>query len=296
VAVPTVTSLSTALGRSHGGNLLSAFGTNFRVAPALPAPVAEPMRVTVGGKVSPQVGVASSTEVVFLALDDDGEPIPGESATLQAAYRTRKPYYDTPHKSIYGRITDALMDVLENDLVDTVRISSSPDFDPEAADASNVVDLPTYPAIVLLGPRTRLSRTVTGSARSVLVTQTGRVKRRPRGARRDLVYDFLLVEKTKQADLALHADLVQWFDSTGYVYMLRDEGNLSMGTCRYRVGLESDIVSAGEPNLTDVRVFRGTMGVLGVALGDLPGFVDDTVRSIAGVLTDPSVNVEPKEQ
>jgi len=112
MAVPTITSVSPVTGPAAGKNVITIVGTNFKVpvSPwAIPTPDAVPtVRVTLGGRTSPQVDVLSATTLRFVAprmrhpdtrtdayakstivltnLDGDGNPIAGESVTRANAY------------------------------------------------------------------------------------------------------------------------------------------------------------------------------------------------------------------
>ncbi len=218
----------------------------------------------------------------------------GETATLTAGYTHRRPFYDSLHKSIYARIAERIVAVMSNDLIANVKLSSSQDFDPVTGDGSNFIDVGTFPAIALFGPRERLSRL--GSKRRSIVYQAttdNKIKRRRARRKVDLVWDMVLVMKgdgAKLGEVNLMAATRGWFDDNGYLDLDVDPTDPSNGFVRYPMGLESDLVPFGEPNASDVRNFRGTFAVMNLTVEDAPGMVNDSVDAVSGRLNSVTIN------
>jgi hypothetical protein len=116
MAVPTISNLSPTQGPSRGYNVLVITGTNFRTRAltyAIPwVDLPTTCSVTVNGRAARKVWVRSSTEigvlvpqyrggadatsfaavdVVVTNLDDDGNPIAGETVTSSGAYTYKRP-------------------------------------------------------------------------------------------------------------------------------------------------------------------------------------------------------------
>ena len=139
MAVPTISAISPSTGQAAGGNMVTITGTNFRT-PTLdytlpPVDLVPTVKVTVNGVDAETVEVLSDTELWFLAprytgsphadqyptvdvtvtnLDDDGDPIAGETVTEADGYRYYRwvlgaPASDPPMLVIVKQLLSDLM-------------------------------------------------------------------------------------------------------------------------------------------------------------------------------------------
>lgn len=166
----TITSISPMIGHTGGRSLVTIDGSGFRLPTAQAAasgitPEPPPsVRVSFGGVVAKSVAVASSTllfvttaigdptngpvDVVVENIDDSGSPIPGESATLAAAWRYVRPDV-TSERSDLVRVIDAFVAELRRQIVPNVMLPKHTDFDPDTSDTLSLIELPEFPCLII---------------------------------------------------------------------------------------------------------------------------------------------------
>lgn len=159
MAIPTITSVSPRSGPASGGDLVRIAGTGFaqdievRFGDA-PAAV-ELLREEAGGVRMADVRTPPHSDgrvdLTVRNLDGDGVPIPGEEATLAAAYRFLRARI--AEESNLTRIVRSLLQRLRREVLDAASISVSVDYDDTVIDGVHVIALAQLPAVVLSGPR-----------------------------------------------------------------------------------------------------------------------------------------------
>jgi hypothetical protein len=179
MSVPTFTSISPASGLSIGLTGVKIVGTNFRPAPS-PPPVGytgtgsqQTMSVTFNGVEADAVMVADSTtiwtatpeyfgddadlpdtvDVVLTNLDDDGNPISGETVTEADAFTYKRQDMSKDTDGAIKWVSENLILWFRRHLIQNIAIMT----DPEYADnpSAGVIALGELPAIVLVGPSIR---------------------------------------------------------------------------------------------------------------------------------------------
>lgn len=182
VAVPTITAVDPASGRSKGRNVVRIDGTDFRI-PTVP-PVGsgylggaaqQTVSVEFGG-VRAEWAEAASSSVVYCRvpiwagslsipfpvdvdvrvanLDDAGSEIAGENATLVDGYQYVRPTFST--ESYLMRVIGEVITLLRRHLIDNVAVTLSREYDDDPTTEQRLRD--TAPSIHLAGPRMPINR------------------------------------------------------------------------------------------------------------------------------------------
>lgn len=297
--LPTISSVSPSVGLAQGRNLVRLVGTNFSL---------HGVRVSVRGRTSPRAATISATEVHFLAprnpqgtwdivlqnLDADGDDIPGETVTASGLYRYQRPNLDSTHKSSWSRIVEAMVELFKNDLVPNVSFTQSVEFDPENGLHSSIVTIAKYPGMAIFGPTPRPSRINPARAKTTYKdSTTGRVEVRHGLHREDLVFTFVVAEQeSNQRQISLMAAFRRWFDTEGYLELNRHPTDSSQGTVEFPFRLEGQMEPFGAPSESNVKLFRGSFSIMGVAVEDAPGFAGSNVDSETGSTTSMTTTTE----
>lgn len=180
MAIPTISTVSPALGLTRGRNVIQITGTNFR----LPDPVPpsgflgghEPVtvKVTFDGLRAPWAGVATSGLLLCTAptwvdpaialphacavrvanVDNAGAEIPGESATKAAGYTYQRPPLDgSGHLT---RVVEALINLFKVHVLANTVVVSARDYDDNPATLARAQA--EAPVVYLIGPRMPIDR------------------------------------------------------------------------------------------------------------------------------------------
>lgn len=311
MAVPTVSSIFPALVRTAGRTLVEVVGTGFAVHPPapedapLPVPAPNPsIRIEVDGVEADgaEVATADGTRLFFLSpphaqgkvvvvlqnLDVNGLDVAGEAVSVVDGLEYRRPAITSESRSILVRVTDELIRLFRRDVMDNVRTPPSVDFDRLAEDPENYIDSSELPLLCLFGPDARRdwtrrlpSRVTTRTAGPSATYATRRATRAY-----DLVYRLIGVTSKKVQLDNLKAVVLDFFQTHGYLDLVRDPVNPGDGETRFEMDLEGGIAQTPTvgTGLGDVRAFNCAFAVLTVDLGGLPGFDDDTVQRRGGTL------------
>lgn len=300
---PTIVSLSPSEGHTGGQTLVEIVGTGFRVPEYPPAqgvtetPVT--MRVTIGGAEATIFGVVDEETLLVLTpshdesgipataqneataasdvtvenLDDDGDPIAGESATLAEAFSFRRPILDQPTTS--ERVIDALIVELRRQVPRGVDVIYDPhtDYDEDTGDALNIVRFAKLPGIGLTGLRQPISQVANDRTDVVVPIDDERsVVRRP-----PVIRDALLTivgasdNRTELLRLELAVEMI--FQKLSKVTIPLDVGDASRGVSEYDVKYtRGDPVTYGDRTGTgNVVSFTAEISILNIEETDLLG-------------------------
>lgn len=176
--VPTVSTITPDSGPTMGGVGVFIDGTNFRLSdPIIPAwgpaqPAPQSVRVTFGDQVVPwaqtyvisanRLGVKCPAQLLDLDetslpvdvmienIDDDGDPIVGESITVIDGFTYAIPDLSHANESNLSRLSRRLLRLVQSHVIPNVVMNEHPDYD---RDTNTVyVDPATLPTIILMGP------------------------------------------------------------------------------------------------------------------------------------------------
>lgn len=296
MAVPTLTSISPAAGHTGGKTLVELNGTGFRLPTQLPAvngivPEAPAsIRVTFGSKVAKSVVVVSSTlayamtsigdpssaaeDVQIENLDDDGEPIAGEAATLASAWRFVRPNV-TDQRSDLVRLVGAFVDELKRQITPNVHWPTHTDYDEDTSDTLSITEVPEFPGLVVAA--TELVENDFYALRDPQEVEdpedpNGFVMRAP-PTTVDLVFTVVgLSDNTKEL-LNLAAVTKRFFKKNPYLSMARDPDDAEKGEVEYEMDAEDapDVKLSIDANENNLRSFAITVRVRGFDIESMFG-------------------------
>lgn len=299
MSVPTIASVTPAVGPTGGWTLVQVEGTDFRLPDPPPptgiAPVAGPtVAVLFGTTPARLVRVFRSTLLVALTdthdagavnvvvknLDNAGVPIPGEQATLLNGFTyTRPKLTDEDHLTRLCRyfIRELKRQVMEN-VVPAVHT------DYANLPGSGVAMPATLPALIVAGPELAEDRFRSLNEEPQLERASTVFDRHRVPLTVDLSFTIVGVSDSTDELLNLLAATRQCFHRTKRLGMLRDEADPSKGTVLYEmdVPLGGDFKVATQANESNIRNFTGTVVVYGYDMEGLAGFYDDTIRDRGG--------------
>jgi hypothetical protein len=213
-------------------------------------------------------------------LDDDGTPVPGELATLPAAYRFLRPR--VAEEADLTRLVRTLLRELKRQVVANVSASVSVDYDDTVADGLRVIALAKLPSIVLSGPTLRQNRFYSENApREDVVANSGGlefVRRRPPYTV-DLLFTLTAASERTVELFNLVAAVATFLNRNRRIEMLRNPADPASGFVRWEMDAEGDFRTQLEGK-DDVRAFSCGLVIRGFDLDegqplDVGRLVDD---------------------
>lgn len=175
MAVPTITSCSPSTGLTRGRNIIFVNGTNFRTPPEPvgydPGDAQQTIKVTFDGVASTEAHSLSATkaivqvpawageynsetpgsvDVVISNLDNNGDVIAGETATLADGYTYERP--DIVSRATSQRITQALVELLRRNVITNVTVGMTTAYADDFADDLDAIKMARLPLIEVGGP------------------------------------------------------------------------------------------------------------------------------------------------
>jgi hypothetical protein len=304
MAVPSVANINPNSGSTIGYDLLEIIGDGFRVPiipDTIPAPVQPPtVEVLIGGTLSPKVAVVNEHRLIVLAppgaeeadadgnvtgvdvivrnIDDDGDVIPGETATVADAYTYQLPQL---HPNTWlQHMVDRLIQVLKDSVHPNVMQSVHTDWDGEPLDGLSITNVGEFPAIVLDGPElseNRFYSTNEWSEEDLEPATLEEFARRREPRTVDVGFDVLILSDNVQEILNLAAAFTKFMH---YTKWLKLPASLTPpfdpnDTCDFELDYQpgGDFAWTTEANNSNVRQMRGSILVRGfdVVMGPLMG-------------------------
>ena len=302
MATPTISAVTPNTGHTGGQTLVEITGTNFRVPDYPPAEgVTETpttVRVTFGGEEAAIVGVVDEETILVLTpshdesgvpataqnqaiaasdvtvenLDDDGEPIAGESVTASAAFSFRKPVLNVP--TTMERALDELQRQLQRALPRGIEVVFDPhtDYDDDTGDALNIVKFARLPGVGLTGLRTPKSQITADRADiEVEIDDERSVTRRP-GVKRDAILTVMAASENRKELYRLQLAIEQFFQKFTAVRIPLDPDDATRGDAEYDVLYAAgEIVHGDRQGLGNVMATSGEVQIVGIEETDLLG-------------------------
>lgn len=298
MAVPTINSVTPALGHSGGNTLIEIDGTGFALPPAPPATgktvdPAPSVTVTVGGRAASAVAVVSSgliycltpkgslnadetlnttpQNVVVQNNDATGAPIGGEVATAAGAFTFQQP--DLTEESELTRVLRALMLEIKLQVHNNVVLSTHTDFDSSTGDMLNLALVASFPAIILGNLEIPENRQhAVNEEQDYEIPGELFIKRRP-----PVVVDVNLTLVGVADNPLVIMNLMQvvrtFFKKTPWLVLDRDSADASQGTVRYELdwSFAGPVAVSHQADNSNVESFAGSICIRGVLLEDMPG-------------------------
>lgn len=174
MAVPTITTCSPSTGLTRGRNIVLITGTNFRIPPDVvgydPGDAQQTVKVTFGGVASTAAHSISATQalvqvpawagncdsdpgsvdVVISNLDNNGDVIAGETATLANGYTYERP--DLVSVVTAQRVTQSLVELLRRNVITNVTVGMTTAYADDFADDLDAIKMARLPLIEVGGP------------------------------------------------------------------------------------------------------------------------------------------------
>lgn len=300
--VPSIAAVTPNTGHTGGQTLVEITGTGFRVPDYPPAPgtTSTPitLRVTFGGVVGTVFGVVDEETLLVLTpshdesgvpataqneaiapsdvtienLDDDGEPIVGESATAPEAFSFRKPILNVP--TTVERVRKELQRQLQRALPRGVELVYDPhtDYDDDTGDALNLVRFSKLPGVGLTGKRTPKSQVMSDRADIIVPIDAERsVTRRP-PIKRDLFLTVVAASDNRDELERLELCLEQIFEKLTQVEIPLDINDATRGFATYDVIYGHGETTHGDrQGLGNVMAATGELQIFGIEETDLLG-------------------------
>ena len=275
MAVPTLTGITPTSGPTAGGDLVRISGTGLaaQVVVLFDGLAGEVLgiRDEAGASVADvrtPPHAEGTVDVVLRNLDDTGEPVPGEEATLSGAYRFLRPRIVA--ESDLTRLVRTLLRELKRQVLANVSMTVSVDYDDTTVDGMNVVAISKLPSLVLSGPRVAEDRffstnephedVVAGAAGPELV------RRRPPYTV-DLVFTLTAASDRTVELLNLMAAVATFLNRNRWVEMPRDPAEPAAGVARWEMDPDGDFQTRLD-GPDDVRAFTCGLVVRGFDLDE----------------------------
>lgn len=311
MAVPTVTSITPAIGPSGGFNQVEIIGTGFNV-PVLPPPSGGPagpfvntVKVLFGASASFRVLVITDTRLIVippissipaLAANNHGEglvdvivtnldgttglPISGETVTVTDGYTYLRP--QLTDRSDLLRLVENMVLELKRQIIPNISISTNTDYDSDTGDMLNITDLATFPGIAIAGPSLITNRFFSANQeqnRPLAAAGEFASEHVPKTV--DVMFALIGVTNSKIELINLmHATHVFFLRNTE-LQLLRDAGDPSLGTVSFEIALteDGDLKTIGIPNESNIRAFGGSFVIRGFDIESLTGFEKDLMTN-----------------
>lgn len=232
MAVPIVNGLTPMTGAAWGRDLvrLSADNLAAQVSVAFGGAAAEVIGVNdVDGWVDLRTPRCPTQEpgavdVVIRNLDDDGEPVAGEVATLVGGFVYERA--DSVLEGNLGRLARELLRRIKQQLLAATGLDVSVDYDEDADDGVRMVHLAEVPSITLSGPRMPVNRQLQRRERRYIVVEgTGGAElvRLAPAKTVDLVWTMTIATRSKAQLFNLVEACGAWLNVNPRLSMLADE-------------------------------------------------------------------------
>jgi hypothetical protein len=313
-----------AEGPTAGRNLVQIYGRNFRLPPdnpssgplgpsnsgivvadkqqtvsvifggeeALEVKVISHIRLDVIVPISPIAAVQASNygegdvDVIITNLDDDGDPIVGETVTVTDGYKYRRPKLDATNSTDLLRLVQTLIHELKRQVLPEVVLTVHTDFDADTSDQLNITELAKLPAIVLNGPDTPENRFYSLNERPEVIIdgEVGEIRRKPRTV--DLLFDIIVVSDSTMELLNLEEIMNDFVNRNICLSMYRDPDDISKGKVEYEFGFQTggEFSITTKPSTSNIRSFTGAVVIRGFDIEGISSFTDEAVRSSSRVL------------
>ena len=318
MAVPTLATLSPAIGTPTGDQAVEITGTGFRlptVAPAgvVPVPKSPPsMRVLFGDVNAVRIEVISATrlfaftpkrnmpidangdtegfelvDVVLENIDDLGVLIPTETVTAADAYTYQRPGVSHEDSGDFTRAVRALIDVLRSQVLANTMINTSTDYDPDTGLPQIPVE--QTPQLILTGPTMEFNAFFTFRGQAEVATADPEeffLARRHRVV--DLHFEVTGVANSEVELINLQSLFETVVDRNTKIDFEFDPAVPALGTFPLELHIvkSPDYQRVSKYANSDLRVFTAAIVLKGYPLGTLPGVAQDGLQGATHEVTE----------
>lgn len=316
MAVPTITSITPAVGPTGGHNLVIIAGTNFHVpTPPLPAgPIAQVLDgvdVLFGSEPALRVEVVSSallyvlapaihgqvyedpipaTSVTVTNIDANGEAVAGETVTANAAYSYRRPVIHstsaapTAKPSPFALVSASLTLMLRRQVITNVVQTTHVDY---AEPGILSIAIGKVPGIIVQGPIISKDMERTHNEPLEIDLNTGfiGIKQAPFVCK--MGYTFIGVTDSDQESMNLQGSLVECFTKGKYLSVQVDPLDPSQGRAELVLQMTQYPQATNAPSDSNIRTWTANAEVRGIEI-----YFDDVVEQMP---TETEVNLEVQQ-
>lgn len=237
-----------------------------------------------------QIAVPPS-DVTVTNLDDDGDPIPGESTTLTQSYSFLRPNLTMP--GVAATVLTALVLDLQRQIIPNVEFNPHTDYDATSGDFLNITFQAALPALALINLKVPQAEGRPRATEEEVTFQTDdgtgyEVNRL--AVLRDMVLTVLGVSDNQSELLGLAEALEVYFRRTGGLNLPANSDDPNGPTVNFPMYRETDTVFTGRIGVSNVMAFTFTMRLVGVPFADFPGLPVDTT-AVGGTFSGAQLDV-----
>jgi hypothetical protein len=304
MAVPTITSVDPTIGPVFGRNAIEIAGTNFRLPPAPPAtgptyldPIVPTVAVEFDGEPALGVEVLADTLLRVLVpsldrgqhaitvtnLDDDGDPIVGETVTASDAYATKQPAITHESEHDITRLVRALIRELKRQVIDEVSLTVHTDYDDQTGDQLHTTHVASLPALLLVGPDLAENRFYSINEPPEYDDDTsveGDFVRTRVPVTYDVEFEVIGVSNRTHEMLNLMGALLGFMESNKTLAMDRDPNDPALGRVSYELEFVDRPTTATRSNLSNLRHFTSRILIRGFDVEAQAGIASGTRANV----------------
>lgn len=236
---------------------------------------------------------AGAVDVVIQNLDDNEDPIGGETVTVTDGYIYRRVKFDATVESDFVRLVRTLIRMWKVQVLPNVVMTQNTDWDADISSAS--VDIGQTPAIVLVGPRTPENRFYSvNETLDELIGDDVQVRRKPQTV--DVIFDVVGISDNPIEAMNIMTVAAEFVDRNPYLFMDRDPADVAKGRVRYEFdfleGSGGGFAMVGGPNASNLHTFSGSIVVRGFDIEGFQGFAADHLVGLSEKLGDQGVSLD----
>lgn len=301
MAAPTFSSVSPTIGHTAGRVIVEVLGSNFQLpvipnSGPVPGPVPTTVRVLFGDVPAEKVEVVTSGRLFVTTpihdpgavtltvenLDATGVAIAGEVAVSpDGVYSFVLPTLtaEAANQSDLQRLVRTFILELRRQILPGVMISENTDYDPETGAEISVVDVPSFPHIVLIGPQLKQNRFYSRNDPPDAEDGAGGFVERRVPITVDVEFGIVGVSNRQMEMLNLMHVATNFFRDNTELRLNRSVTNPLVGYNEYELDLTADgaFVSTGKGNNSNVHSFTGRCVIRGFDIESASGIASDEI-------------------
>ncbi len=301
MALPTFSSVSPPVGHTAGRVVVEVLGSNFQLpvvasSGPVPGPVPTTVRVLFGTEPAEKVEVVTTgrlfvttpihdpgnVSLTIQNLAPDGSVIPGESVTSPGSvYSFARPTLtgEPANASDLQRLVETLVLEMRRQILPAVMVSQNTDYDPETGAEIAVIDVATFPHLVLLGPSLKQNRFYSLNDPPEVEDGAGGFVERKVPITVDVEFTIVGVSNRKMEMLNLMHVTTNFFRDNTELRMNRSATNPAFGRNDYELDLTEDggLASAGKENNSNIHSFTGRCVIRGFDIESVSGIVSQEI-------------------
>ena len=285
MSVPTFTSITPNAGTAQGRFLAVINGSNFRIPDSPPATgfvggaESRTLKVEIDGveadrafamsvgkiavlipdyRGAADIETIPTVDVTITNLDNNGDPIAGETVTAVGAFSFERPQIDG--QTDLTRLVREVLRVFKRQILTNVVMTTHTDYDDTTGDDLNIIALAKLPGIVITGPDLVLNTFYREQLGSLV--QDGREFARKKSSRTvDLVFEFVGAADRTTHLINLMNTVGTFFEKNKFIRFDRDGDDPGVGSVQYEMELTTDPAVQSRANESNVRHFVGAFEI-----------------------------------